>query len=88
MFLSIILAIVYSGVWYISKAQSGDPWEWQKFVRTLIIGVGVGVYMVFVAHQTVTLTTISTEMLAINATIIAVVDKLVTIIWNLFKKKS
>ena len=85
MFLSILLAIIYSGVWYISKAQGGEAWDWMKFVRTLVIGVGVGFYMVFVAHQPVTLASISQQMLLINASIIVIVDKLVTIIWNILK---
>jgi microcompartment protein CcmK/EutM len=85
-FLSILLAIIYSAVWYVSKAQSGESWNWMKFARTLIIGCGVGAYMVFIDHQSVTLQTVTVEMISINAVIIGVVDKLVTIIWSWFKK--
>jgi hypothetical protein len=73
---SVGAAIGYTVIAYSSKVQNGESWQWRKALRTLVIGIVVGL----VAYsQGISVTTANWEtMLAANAGVIAVIDKVFT----------
>lgn len=84
--LSVLAAIVYSlAVYFKNLSASGEKFDESKFIRTIIVGAVVGIASkaagVEVTQENIV------ELSASYAGVVAVVENVLKLIYNLLKKK-